>query len=286
MNLIDIPVARVPESELQSFREKCWQHVLGFVVPEVRSEPGSDEVPRQAGTGTLVQTEAGLAILTAAHVADALQKSGRFGIITRSPRITCHYYDAQHFTFQQLGEAPYTSDSLDIALVGIPAALKHAFERSVVALRLSNHLESVSDLAFTPRHGLVGVFGFVDEYTRDLPISDGLAGHKGFSLAGAVGISDQWYREQANDAVSLEAERLTEKVPLSWRGVSGGGFWQADVTQGGDGAIRLGKPIFCGVMFYQGDETASGRRLFAQGPAAIQQLVAAFRESRRTEQTT
>lgn len=283
MEPIDIPVAQVPESELHSFREQCWRYVLGFVVPEVQSAPVLDEIPRQAGTGTLVQTDAGLAILTAAHVADVLRKSGRFGIITRSPRITCHYYDASRFAFHTLGQAPYTSGSLDIAIIGIPPALRHAFERTTVALRLSHHLVSMSDAAFTPRHGLVGVFGFVDEFTRDLPLVDGVSGHKGFSLAGAVGISDQWCREQANDAISLEAERLTEKVPRSWRGVSGGGFWQVDVTQEGDGAIRLGNPVFCGVMFYEGDASATGRRLFAQGPAAIQQLVAASQAGGRNQ---
>jgi len=274
MEPIDIAVADIPETEMQKFREVCWRHTLGFVIPALGDESDRIGDVRQAGTGTLVRTISGLAIVTAAHVADALQKCGEFGIIARSPHVTHHYLNADNFVFHKLGKEPYDPETLDIALIEIPLAGSHTFERLVVALNLAPHLLSISEANFTPLRGLAGVFGFVDEFTRDLAATDGLVDHKGFSLGGALGIADNWNREQANDVISLEAVRLTDTDPTSWSGVSGGGLWQVDVTQGEDGGVSLGKPVLCGVLFYEGEKNESGRRLFAQGPRALLRVVA------------
>ncbi len=273
---IEIPFKEVPDSVLF----EAGAGLLNFIVPLYVLSQKPDRADRPLlfiGSGTLVDVDGSLNILTAGHVWHEAKDSAKLGLglTTRHPSAFWVTRD-NLMTVQVLwhGETsgPRSEWGPDLALVRLhrpeDAERIKAHKSAVNLLRhrsefLSEPLPSNRTCAIT---GMVGEWTYteVDHTQRTISGTPRLQAFFGPSIPGR-------HERDGYDYVDVAVNSNLPDVPQSFGGVSGGGLWEIGLSKtrsriiSWDGARR-----FRGVAFWQQPPTPDGRSMIrCHGPHSI-----------------
>lgn len=235
-----------------------------FSVGFIKTSSG---FPELCGSGTLVRCETTQGILTCGHVLDALPSKGDVGIVSfpvtskKTQRMTFDIgltYAAATVLHDPNHEVP------DIAFLPLTYDTFGSLAASVNCYNLDLGKARWAGAA-APHHNTRYVTaGAVDEMS--FPSDE--ASPKNLSVRGIMNISDH-IRERVDFAPYDVCEMLPDpaedfKMPSSFEGMSGGGFWRLSFGPGEDGEISVESSILMGVCYRQ--TAAPDRSIVCHGP--------------------
>lgn len=236
-------------SNLDTVEQQIRRHSVGLVRIPLASEGGMPDI---LGSGTFVEINGKYGILTASHlIPDLLEQASEFGL--------CILPTEHRFTVK--------SSSVDILEVAKPTEVSQRPDLAYILL-LGPELESLltaksfwnlthwqESHALEPidtEHTLWGVSGFPAENTVVQEGSGQFSIVKCFqNLCGYSGIEYE-YSHGGFDYLEVSALYLPGSgLPLSFKGMSGGGLWQMTIAEGENGAPRATDPVLWGVACWE-----------------------------------
>lgn len=273
-------IERVPMTAFpDALHNEAIEHIVRFSVGisgiDLRT---GGEVSHQSGSGTLVDLEGTLCIVTADHVIDDIRHRDRIGLLTdwqgRSRRCI---FEKSHLQFVRLPRGASPEAGPDLGAIILPrsgeglATLKaHKIFYNLVKRidRFSTGYPALSDGAWFP----CGVLG---EGSQPMPPERGfehVTGHWG--MVGLAPAPVETWRD-GFDYLDLRGRPgVDPDMPVSFGGASGGGLWQGLIVKHPDGRLALSEVIFSGVIFFESDIVEAVRTLRSHGRVSVHERLA------------
>ncbi len=228
------------------------------------------------GSGTLVKMAGVRGVLTAGHVAIALQEEERVGIVTFGPGKfqTLVFNPNDEDGFSMASDEENGPDAIDIAFIRLPQeterqlAVNQAFWDMDERLRLVYQSGKFLD---DPVHVVMGVIGEMSEHDRSNEKCVH-ASHTAMMHAGSLG-----FRAVDSDLIVIFRPDFAEGIsaPTSYGGTSGGPLWvmsqRALHKEAGAAWSKLDFHIF-GVAFYEEPSADGQLQILCQGPRVVDWL--------------
>jgi hypothetical protein len=261
-----IRVTDIPLDFYNSATKQLINYGIG-IVKIIEKELTEDAI--LIGSGTLVDIDRNLGILTAQHVIDALPADGIIGFII-SEKLHKFSLDAQTLTAIRVGRGQDPSSGPDLGFIKLPNVILG----SIKALKSFYNVGIKRDkILQEPPENDLGVWcicGIPNEETRHEGPSRGFETVKGFvEFCGFGGVSKQ-YCSGEFDYFNFDVHYSEgTQSPISFGGVSGGGLWQAVIAQKPDGELVLKEAILSGVAFYQSPLVDNKRIIKCHGRQSI-----------------
>jgi len=235
---------------------------LGFV--NVTKENASS-----AGSGTLVNVDGRDAILTAAHVLDALLKIKTVGVVvfTEGHQIQRTEIDMQRVNYIRLACSNYTINGPDLALVWLYPEIASSLKSILTSIDIRVHQQRYAQLAQLGDTALHIVCGVVGERTGHPKCED----DRIKITFEALLVSGKFHIEPNAgkfDRLRFEPGPDEAMVPNSYRGMSGGGAWQIITEQGPDGEYIRKTFLLMGVAFWE-EPIQNSLDIYCHGPKSI-----------------
>ncbi len=203
------------------------------------------------GSGTLVDIDGILGILTAQHVIEAIQKDEDINFVI-SKKLHKFSLKTQFLTRILIAKGTNSSRGPDIGFIKLPETSLGSIKAVRSFYNIGRRRDKI--LKYPPENNM-GVWclcGFPDEKTRHEGPQKGFNIVKNvLQLCGFGCISGQCV---SNDFDYFDFNiHYNEKTqpPMSFGGVSGGGLWQVIIDRRCDGELILKEIILSGVAFYQ-----------------------------------
>ncbi|MFH1674854.1 MAG: hypothetical protein ABIF87_15740 [Pseudomonadota bacterium] len=246
----DIPVDIIKEASKQ-----ISHYAVGIVKIHKRL---SSEDAILAGSGTLVEIDGTLGILTAHHVIKELPSHGEIGLIL-SEQI--HRYTLQPGSVKKIkiASGPKASEGPDLAfLIFQPTDLRQIKALGQIKAKKSfyNLLLRRDRIINNPPENDMGIWilcGFPDERTIREASDRGFDTIMAFHGLCDAGWVEKEYISESYDYLEFDVryDKNGLQRPRSFKGVSGGGLWQVLLMRSSDGIIKPQEIILSGVAFYQ-----------------------------------
>jgi hypothetical protein len=272
----EIPFKKVPDNVLF----EAGEGLLNFIVPMYVLSERPDRTDRPLlfiGSGTLVDVDGSLNILTAGHVWNEAKDAPKLGLgLTMRHPSAFWITDDNLMTVQVLwhGETsgPHSEWGPDLALVRLhrPEDIER-IKAHKSAVNLSQHRTEflAAQLAGNRACAITGMVGEwthtdVDHATRMISGTPRLQAFFGPSIPGR-------HERDGYDYVDVAVNLRLPDVPQSFGGVSGGGLWEIGLSKTPSGAISWdGKRRFRGVAFWQQSPTPDGLSMIrCHGPHSV-----------------
>jgi hypothetical protein len=216
-----------------------------------------------AGSGTIIDMEGVVMILTAAHVIDELMKSERagvFGVETPGVKARPVVFETRYCDYVTFGGETSGADGPDIGVIKLPPnATAHIAQNRLVynmVKRIGDPPKELPDLALAgfPSTALVKTVYMDENERRDLHTLQIVGGHRGEKIMDEDGF----------DRFDFVPE-FVEGEPLeTYQGMSGGALWLLDAND--PDTI----PLITGVVYHQSDRRAENERtLYVGGTNSI-----------------
>lgn len=274
-----MPIASFPDALYDEAIEKIARFSVGLIGIHVRDHT---EVAWQSGSGTLVDLDGTLCIITADHVIEDVLHGQRIGLlIDWNGGLRRCMLDRNHLQFVRLARGPTQDVGPDLGAILLPrngeaVATLHAHK---AFYNLRKRTEQFATGYPSPTEGVWIPCGVLAEGSQALPPSRGfesVTGHWGM-----FGIANSPTETLRGDFDYLDLRgrpRIDPDMPGSFRGASGGGLWQARIARKLDGSLELREVVLSGIIFYETDVENDIRGLRCHGRASLHvQLVEAIR---------
>lgn len=226
---------------------------------KIRDAGGKAVPPESIGSGTLARMPGeAYGILTAAHVLDEIPASGLLGymMFTRQDSLQQAKIDAQ--LTRKFYAPGWGGDAVmpDLGFLQI-----HDLDAmSTMRARGGSFydLEKVREIRGMTSDQLASeylVSGVIDETKIEVPAGDGMPERTGFTAM--TGYCEDVAPSTLSGFAILNVMVDVEHHPTTFGGMSGGGLW---VLTAPDGDVDRLQRFLMGVIFYQSDPTADGKR--------------------------
>jgi hypothetical protein len=244
----EIKIVDIPNEFFESTTKRIVNYLIGMVKP-IETENRKDA--ELIGSGTLVDINGVLGVLTAQHVIDALPSHGLLGLIL-SEKLHRPEVDVQTLAYSSIGKSEDDSAGPDLGFIKLPENIIGTLKAHKSFYNISKRQAGV--LYEPPQRdlGLWCLCGIPDEKT----ITEGPHGNfqivknfLQFCVFGEIAdfeISDEFDYFHFD----VQYDEKTE-APTNYGGVSGGGLWQVLMAQDVKGQVILEQLILSGVAFYQ-----------------------------------
>ncbi|WP_144296037.1 hypothetical protein [Ancylobacter novellus] len=233
------------------------------------------------GSGTLIKYRSVLGVITCGHVVEVLKELDEFGLCffpVRPSEYQRLKFKRNVVEFFQIGEDykshPYHGP--DLGFVKIPLEYEEDIKLHSVVLNMDIQSDEYQRVGYqTPSTSVL--CGVVDERTTPGPQK---SNYGVTTFNGLINIGNITDRYSIYDYDYLKFQPLPGpdgKLPSSFAGTSGGGFWNICFTQAGDG-IKFSKRLFSGVAFAEMKDSESVT-ILTHGPISIyEKLLPMIRE--------
>lgn len=254
--------------------ERIASYSVGLIGIDLRA---GNEVPTQSGSGTLVDLDGRLCIVTADHVIGDIARRDRLGLLIDwqgGLRRCVFERDALHFI--RLSRGPTDDVGPDLGAILLPPS-----GENIASLRahksfynLAKRIDRFEGSYLPLGDGVWMPCGVLGEGTASLPPTDAFAtvtGHwamMGISLAPLESVRDGF------DYLDLQADMGDADMPRTFGGVSGGGLWQVRIAKHPDDRLEIHEVVFSGVIFYQSAVVAGRRQLRSHGRMSVHERLA------------
>jgi hypothetical protein len=213
-----------------------------------------------AGSGTLVRVGDVFGIVTAAHVTEVLKTLPQVGVVRYTgSRFQGLILSMQHVRLAEIGNPPWTQNGPDIAFVVLPYDSVQTLEAyGCVFLDLATRFTGLKNGNWD-RKGFFCIAGCVGELTKSQGSTATHLKVDGNALIEVVDVGPHKKIAQFDyvDCVLLPNPGFPQ--PKSFEGMSGGGLFIAHVTTSENGIESVSLVTFAGVIFWQSDQSESGR---------------------------
>lgn len=282
MDMIErIPMSAFSDALHNEAIERIGRFSVGFSGIDLHEHR---EVSHQSGTGTLVEIDGKLCVVTAAHVIDDICHRDRVGLLIdwQGGSRRC-IFEKGYLQYVRLPRGSTPDIGPDLGAIVLPLsgeglailkAHKVFYSLSKRIDRFSGDYPALSDGVWFP-------CGVLAEGSQSLPPElgfDHVTGH--WAMVGRASAPVETWRD-GFDYLDLRGRPGVDRdMPNSFCGASGGGLWQGLVAKHPDGRLELHEVIFSGVIFYQSDLVEGVRTLRSHGRISVhERLVEAIRSA-------
>ncbi|MBB6064992.1 hypothetical protein [Pseudoxanthomonas broegbernensis] len=240
------------------------------------------EVAYQSGSGTLVNLDGALCIVTADHVIEDIMRRDRIGLLTdwHGGLRRC-VFDRNHLRFVRLGRGDVVADGPDLGAILLPDSGEAiaSLKSHKVFYDLGQRVARFSTGYLPLEEGVWMPCGVLGEGSHALPSTGGfdtVTGHWG--MVGIAPAPDETLRDGFDYLELRGRPGVDPDMPGTFGGASGGGLWQARIARRADGSLALQEVILSGVIFYETAVKDGVRGLRCHGRASVhERLVSAIR---------
>lgn len=263
----ETPMKEIPDSVIASIGEG----LLNFLVPILAiPQCGSEPDIKLIGSGTLVTISDSHYILTAAHVWDAIERSGEIHLALPTRRPSRFTMLPDEITPKVLWNGSSAEWGPDLALLEIPLARVGTIEARRSFLNLSKQKAELVDQPPKIEKGFWVVTGMVEVQSSVQRFQENKTLMASVHSQAFCGGIQQTHERQSYDYFDTGAELHLPGVPNSFGGVSGGGLWQADLSINKEGTVSWdGKRHLRGVAFWESPIADQRRAIRCHGPRSL-----------------
>ena len=243
-----IRITDIPSDFFESTARRIINYLIG-IVKIIETEPKEDVI--LIGSGTLVDINGTLGILTAQHVIDAIPSYGNLGLII-SDKIHRPSVEAKAFVYTYIARGRDSSAGPDLGFIKLPNTVIGLLKAYKSFYNISKNRERALNSPPANEMGLWCLSGIPDVETITEGPSRGFETVKGFlNFCGFGSISNYRVIDEFDyfDFDVLYNERT--QSPHSFGGVSGGGLWQILIAKDEYEQLILKESILSGVACYQ-----------------------------------
>lgn len=254
--------------------ERIATYSVGLVGIDLRD---GSELPTQSGSGTLVDLDGRLCIITADHVIEDIAWRDRIGLLIDwqgGLRRTVFEREALHFV--RFPRGPTADAGPDLGAILLPpsgeniATLrthKNFYNLGMRIDRFSEGYPSIDEGVWIP----CGVLG---EGSESLPSTGAFAKVTGHWAMMGISSAPIETERDGFDYLNLRACMGDADVPSTFGGVSGGGLWQVRILKHGEGHLEVSEVVFSGVIFCESAVIDGCRWLYSHGRASVHERLA------------
>lgn len=255
--------------------ERIASHSVGLIGIELR---GDNEYPIQSGSGTLIDLDGRLCIVTADHVIENIAKRDRIGlIIDWQGELRRVVFEREHVHFVQLTRGPTEEAGPDLGAILLPPS-----GEGIATLRAHKNFYNLSRRIdrFDGKYLPVGTgvwipCGVLGEGSKALPPTGEFAKVTGHWAMMGISSAPLERLREGFDYLDLHARMGDTDVPQTFGGASGGGLWHVLIAKNLDGELELREVVFSGVIFYESAVVEGQRFLRSHGRASLHEHLAA-----------
>ena len=233
-------------SSLALFVDQIAPFTIGFVKID-------SESPSSMGSGTLLQFGPISGILTCAHVAEAVMRETRIGILlfpTKIESLQTYIIATDVIDPLILGSPPWTELGPDIAYLKIPEVELSKFRARASFVNGSLHFERMLSGEPPDCQKLDVVAGVISDWT-DSPTLAGRLATVPFNGLLNVGQAIRLVEQPLDLIEFLPSPEGGFELPDSFQGTSGGGLWRLYVKSNENGDFDLEQRRLIGVAFWE-----------------------------------
>lgn len=231
-------------------KDEILKSIAPFTIAFLRDDPSGDGSADLVGSGVLVSAGGHRAILTAAHVLDAIPSTPRIRLLL-GPTNHIESIDLAGVSIVTIARGREEALGPDLGIIRLAPSIASAVAARKVFYNLDTRREQVLNDSPDLRDGVWCVQGFLAENTSIADDSDGRGKTKYFYNFTGFGGPDTCTRRDGFDYVDFPVEHEARaESPVSWGGMSGGGIWQVRLRRESNELKRAGL-LLAGVLFYQ-----------------------------------
>jgi hypothetical protein len=241
----------------------CFQKIKGI------------EHGKPIGSGTLVKINGQKYVLTAGHVIKnkCYDEADAIGLcyFESHKGEQRHIQDKRIFAINTIWNETEKEKGPDIGLIKIPMNVESWFNAKAMPFwNIDNNVndaekESNSEIGATVTYGFIEEFSsckIIDERNRLFTIWHML--FWGSNKINIIRECDGY--DYFSEIVKYDS---SNKLPLNFKGASGGGVWRIPLKKDESGKITCGEPFLLGMAFYQTDRENDTRELICHGWKSI-----------------
>lgn len=223
------------------------------------------------GSGTLVNVNGRLGILTADHVLNNLPNTG-VGLafpVAAEPRVHRILIQTSEHQKWHIGPATNTAAGPDLGFLELHPADRQRLPTSCAFYDLAARREKVLPQPRDPAMGGWYLCGSPDEWTTEARPERTFTRVRLFgAFCGAIVVARERLTDQF-DYLDAEVNVAGQyEGPMDFGGVSGGGLWQIVFVET-DGKIGVGERLLSGVAYYQLAEDGAPHTIVCHGRRSI-----------------
>jgi hypothetical protein len=242
---------------------------IGFASLSVKDNV---EDATSAGSGSLVTVGSLYGVLTAAHVVDALPKSGHVGIISyieNSMQFQRQSIAMEHAGCLTIQGKEFGRNGPDLGFLRLPQDNVGWLKAKNSFYNLSKHRDDALAHRAAGQGHVDTVVGVIHELTKDLPSEKRGVRKKGFTGIFCGGRPSAIRYRDDFDILDFELTSDAEfGLPNSFEGTSGGAIWRFFVTEKDNKPLVVERRLI-GVPFYQSLAADKKRIITYHGPKSI-----------------
>jgi hypothetical protein len=223
-----------------------------------------------AGSGTLASIGHVDGLLTAAHVLNELPKEGDVGIILYRDRSLQKQVIKMENTDQVVirGEI-FGADGPDLGFLRIPHENVGWLKATNSFYNLTKRRDQVLAKETPASYFADAVIGMIDEFTKEIPVSEPKKRAKMFSAIFCNGSAKDNRDSNGYDLMDVEVTSYPDfPLPNSFEGMSGGALWRIYFNEENDVPSIVERRLF-GVPFHQSLAQDGARIITCHGPVGI-----------------
>jgi len=278
-----LPITDFTEALHNEAIERITRFSVGITGIDLREQR---EVAYQSGSGTLVDIDGTLCILTADHViADVLHRDRVSLLIDWHGGLRRCIFEESHLRYVRLPRGPSPELGPDLGVIVLPPSGEgvSTLRANKVFYDLSKRIDRFAGAYLVLSEGVWIPCGVLGEGSQVLPAIRGFAavlGHRG--MMGIATTPKETLRDGFDYLELSGGHGVDSDMPETFGGTSGGGLWQVRISRSADGRLKLREVVLSGVIFYETDVVNGVRGLRSHGRASIhERLVGAVRQAAR-----
>jgi hypothetical protein len=264
-------VATPVEVDTKEFSEVIGDSTVGFLrLSVVAGKEGADS----AGTGVLVSVGKVHGVLTAAHVINALPKSGNVGLVTfqKFARLPHKLQIDMSLTGTICFSAPeWGQNGPDIGFLRLPEDVVGTLKARCLFRNLDIGEARFQDRPVPSSYSMDALAGVLDERTQTVaPASSPVAITREFEARFQIGNITPIPEVDGFDRCTFVAA-LADLLPhpASYEGTSGGGLWRVYFDFDAEKKPYVVEHRLVGIAYFQSSPICDKRVIFGHGPRSI-----------------
>lgn len=261
-----VKIGELPESLKNAIQKQLQPTMTCLTIPD-RGQGKSI----QCGSGTLVRYRQQHGILTAGHVVNRVKKESIIQLLMPAGQgFVSLQKDTAEFLICE--GAVFAESGPDIGFIRLPPHTVGILKSCLSFVNLEIHKQKIANDCISIAHGVWVETGF--------PEILGLSGRSGNNVwtkvFGMIALGDaETLPDQ--DGFDYYKSHVTyghgEEIPLTFKGLSGGGLWQIKLSHKKDGSLHATNRYFSGVVYYETERTGDYLYIKSHGRSSIYDYV-------------